>query len=405
MHRRKENPVTERVVLAYSGGLDTSVAIGWIAEETGAEVIAVAVDVGQGGEDLDVIRKRALACGAVEAEVADAKDEFAYEYCLPAIKANALYMDRYPLVSALSRPTIVKHLVAAARKHGATTVAHGCTGKGNDQVRFEAGISSLAPDLKCIAPVRDYAMTRDKAIAFCESKNLPIATSKKSPYSIDQNVFGRAVETGFLEDIWNAPIEDVYDYTADPAVPREADEVVITFEAGVPVAVDGKAVSVLQAVQQLNERAGAQGVGRIDMVEDRLVGIKSREIYEAPGAIALITAHQELENVTVERELARYKRQVEQRWGELVYDGLWFSPLKRALDGFIEEANRAVSGDIRMTLHGGRAVVTGRRSGQSLYDFNLATYDTGDTFDQSLSKGFIEIFGMSSKIAAKRDLA
>ncbi|MEU7257221.1 MULTISPECIES: argininosuccinate synthase [Streptomyces] len=397
--------MTERVVLAYSGGLDTSVAIGWIAEETGAEVIAVAVDVGQGGEDLDVIRKRALACGAVEAEVADAKDEFADEYCLPAIKANALYMDRYPLVSALSRPTIVKHLVAAARKHGATTVAHGCTGKGNDQVRFEAGISSLAPDLRCIAPVRDYAMTRDKAIAFCESKNLPIATSKKSPYSIDQNVFGRAVETGFLEDIWNAPIEDVYDYTADPAVPREADEVVITFEAGVPVAVDGKAVSVLQAVQQLNERAGAQGVGRIDMVEDRLVGIKSREIYEAPGAIALITAHQELENVTVERELARYKRQVEQRWGELVYDGLWFSPLKRALDGFIEEANRAVSGDIRMTLHGGRAVVTGRRSGQSLYDFNLATYDTGDTFDQSLSKGFIEIFGMSSKIAAKRDLA
>nr|WP_221462998.1 argininosuccinate synthase [Streptomyces olivoverticillatus] len=401
---RKENPVTERVVLAYSGGLDTSVAIGWIAEETGAEVIAVAVDVGQGGEDLDVIRKRALACGAVEAEVADAKDEFAEEYCLPAIKANALYMDRYPLVSALSRPTIVKHLVAAAKKHGATTVAHGCTGKGNDQVRFEAGISSLAPELKCIAPVRDYAMTRDKAIAFCEAKQLPIATTKKSPYSIDQNVFGRAVETGFLEDIWNAPIEDVYDYTANPATPREADEVIITFERGVPVAIDGKPVTVLQAIQQLNERAGAQGVGRIDMVEDRLVGIKSREIYEAPGAIALITAHQELENVTVERELARYKRQVEQRWSELVYDGLWFSPLKRALDGFIAEANEHVSGDIRMTLHGGRAVVNGRKSAQSLYDFNLATYDTGDTFDQSMAKGFIEIFGLSSKMAAKRDL-
>ncbi|MFI2032022.1 argininosuccinate synthase [Streptomyces buecherae] len=397
--------MTERVVLAYSGGLDTSVCIGWIAEKTGAEVIAVAVDVGQGGEDLDVIRKRALACGAVEAEVADAKDEFADEYCLPAIKANALYMDRYPLVSALSRPTIVKHLVAAARKHGATTVAHGCTGKGNDQVRFEAGISSLAPDLKCIAPVRDYAMTRDKAIAFCEENNLPIATTKKSPYSIDQNVFGRAVETGFLEDIWNAPIEDVYDYTSNPATPRDADEVIITFKEGAPVAIDGKPVTVLQAIQQLNERAGAQGIGRIDMVEDRLVGIKSREIYEAPGAIALITAHQELENVTVERELARYKRQVEQRWSELVYDGLWFSPLKRALDGFIAEANQQVSGDIRMTLHGGRAIVTGRRSEQSLYDFNLATYDTGDTFDQSLSKGFIEIFGMSSKIAAKRDLA
>ncbi|MFE9634942.1 argininosuccinate synthase [Streptomyces sp. NPDC006463] len=397
--------MTERVVLAYSGGLDTSVAIGWIAEETGAEVIAVAVDVGQGGEDLDVIRKRALACGAVEAEVADAKDEFADEYCLPAIKANALYMDRYPLVSALSRPAIVKHLVAAAAKHGASIVAHGCTGKGNDQVRFEAGIAALGPDLTCIAPVRDYAMTRDRAIAFAEKADLPIATTKKSPYSIDQNVFGRAVETGFLEDIWNAPIEDIYEYTSNPALPREADEVVISFEAGVPVAIDGEPVTVLQAIQRLNERAGAQGIGRIDIVEDRLVGIKSREVYEAPGAIALISAHQELENVTVERELARYKRQVEQRWGELVYDGLWFSPLKRALDGFIDEASRHVTGDIRMTLHGGRAVVTGRKSGQSLYDFNLATYDSGDTFDQSKAQGFIEIFGLSSKIAARRDLA
>ncbi|MEU6196035.1 argininosuccinate synthase [Streptomyces sp. NPDC047061] len=396
--------MTERVVLAYSGGLDTSVAIGWIAEETGAEVIAVAVDVGQDGEDLDVIRKRALACGAVEAEVADARDEFADEYCLPAIRANALYMDRYPLVSALSRPAIVKHLVAAARKHGATTVAHGCTGKGNDQVRFEAGIVALAPDLTCIAPVRDYAMTRDRAIAFCEAKRLPIATTKKSPYSIDQNVFGRAVETGFLEDIWNGPIEDIYEYTQNPATPREADEVIITFEAGAPVAIDGRPVTVLQAIQELNERAGAQGVGRIDMVEDRLVGIKSREVYEAPGAIALITAHQELENVTVERELARYKRQVEQRWGELVYDGQWFSPLKRALDGFVNEANQHVTGDIRMTLHGGRAVVTGRRSDSSLYDFNLATYDTGDSFDQAAAKGFIDIYSLSSKIAAQRQL-
>ncbi|GGU97761.1 argininosuccinate synthase [Kitasatospora herbaricolor] len=397
--------MTERVVLAYSGGLDTSVCIGWIAEETGAEVIAVAVDVGQGGEDLEAIRQRALDCGAVEAEVADARDEFADEYCLPALKANALYQGQYPLVSALSRPAIVKHLVAAAQKHGATTVAHGCTGKGNDQVRFEVGIQSLAPELKCIAPVRDYAMTRDKAIAFAEAKNLPIVTTKKNPYSIDQNVFGRAVETGFLEDIWNAPVEDVYEYTQDPAAPREADTVVITFEAGVPVAVDGRKVTVLQAIEELNKRAGAQGVGRLDMVEDRLVGIKSREIYEAPGAIALITAHQALENVTVERELARYKRQVEQRWAELVYDGLWFSPLKRALDGFINEANQHVSGEIRLVLHGGRAVVNGRKSDQSLYDFNLATYDTGDTFDQSMSKGFIEIFGLSSKIAARRDLA
>jgi argininosuccinate synthase len=396
--------VTERVVLAFSGGLDTSVAIGWIAEETGAEVIAVAVDVGQGGEDLEVIRQRALDCGAVEAEVADARDEFADGYCLPAMQANALYMDRYPLVSALSRPVIVKHLVAAAKKHGAGIVSHGCTGKGNDQVRFEVGIGALAPELRCIAPVRDYGMTRDKAIELAERNNLPIDVNKKSPYSIDQNVWGRAVETGFLEDIWNGPIEDVYSYTQNPATPRDADELIISFKGGVPVAIDGKPVTMLQAIEELNRRAGAQGVGRLDMVEDRLVGIKSREVYEAPGAIALITAHQELENVTVERDLARFKRQVEQRWGELVYDGLWFSPLKDALDAFIASTQDQVTGDIRMTLHGGRAVVTGRRSERSLYDFDLATYDEGDTYDQSLAKGFVEIWGMPSKIAAKRDL-
>jgi argininosuccinate synthase len=395
--------VTERVVLAYSGGLDTSVAIGWIAEETGAEVIAVAGDVGQGGEDMDVIRERALACGAVDAVVADIRDEFANEYCLPALQANSLYMDRYPLVSALSRPAIVKHLVTAARYHGASIVAHGCTGKGNDQVRFEVGIGALAPELKVLAPVRDSGMTRDKAIAFAAEKGLPIDVTKKSPYSIDQNVWGRAVETGFLEDIWNGPIEDVYDYTQNPATPREADEVVISFAKGVPVAIDGKPVTVLQAIEQLNARAGAQGIGRIDMVEDRLIGIKSREVYEAPGAIALITAHQELENVTVERDLARFKRGVEQRWAELVYDGLWFSPLKRALDEFLASSQEHVTGDIRMTLHGGRAVVTGRRSPAGLYDFNLATYDAGDTFDQSLAKGFVELHGLPSKVAAVRD--
>src|SRR6478735_4770117 len=395
--------VTERVVLAYSGGLDTSVAIGWIAEATGAEVIAGAGDVGQGGEDLNVIRQRALDCGAVEAYVADARDEFAEEYCMPALKANALYLDRYPLVSALSRPVIVKHLVEAARYHGASTVAHGCTGKGNDQVRFEVGIGALAPDIRVLAPVRDSGMSRDKAIAFAEEKGLPIDVTKKSPYSIDQNLWGRAVETGFLEDIWNAPIEDVYDYTADPAVPRDADEVVITFDRGAPVAIDGRPVSVLQAVLELNKRAGAQGVGRLDLVEDRLVGIKSREVYEAPGAIALITAHQELENVTVERDLARFKRQVEQRWGELVYDGLWFSPLKYALDAFLLETQKDVTGEIRMSMHGGRAVVNGRRSEASLYDYDLATYDEGDQYDQSLAKGFVEIWGMPAKIAAKRD--
>jgi argininosuccinate synthase len=384
--------------------LDTSVAIGWIGEETGAEVVAVAVDLGQGGEDLETIRRRALDCGAVEAVVADARDEFANEYCLPALQANALYQGEYPLVSALSRPVIVKHLAEAAKYHGATVVAHGCTGKGNDQVRFEVGIGALAPDLKVLAPVRDFAWTREKAIVWAEERDLPIDVNKKSPYSVDQNVWGRAVETGFLEDIWNAPIEDVYSYTRNPAEERDADEVIVTFDKGVPVALDGETVTVLQAIQELNRRAGAQGIGRLDMVEDRLVGIKSREIYEAPGAIALITAHQALENVTLERDAARFKRQVEQRWSELVYDGLWFSPLKYALDAFIANTQEHVSGEIRMVLHGGRAVVNGRRSEESLYDFNLATYDEGDTFDQGLAKGFVQLWGLPSKIAAKRDL-
>jgi len=395
--------MTDRVVLAYSGGLDTSVAIPYLADQTGAEVIAVALDVGQGGEDLEAIRQRALSCGAVEAVVVDARAEFAADFCMPALRANALYMDRYPLVSALSRPLIVKHLVEAARRYGGTIVSHGCTGKGNDQVRFEVGIGALAPELKVIAPARDFAWTRDKAIAYAEERELPIDVTHKSPYSIDQNLWGRAVETGFLEDIWNAPVEDLYSYTADPAQPREPDEVVIAFEAGVPVSIDGTAVTPLSAVLELNKRAGAQGVGRLDMVEDRLVGIKSREVYEAPGAIALIAAHMELENVTVERDLARFKRSVDQRWSELVYDGLWFSPLKQALDVFIADAQKHVTGEIRMTLHGGRAVVTGRRSAASLYDFGLATYDAGDTFDQSLAKGFVQLWGLPSRLAAARD--
>ncbi|MCZ3389137.1 MAG: argininosuccinate synthase [Actinomycetia bacterium] len=393
----------ERIVLAYSGGLDTSVAIGWIAEERNADIIAVAGDVGQGGEDMEVIRERALACGAAESVVLDLKEEFANDFCLPALQANALYMDRYPVVSALSRPVLAKHLVWAAQEYGATTVAHGCTGKGNDQVRFEVGIGALAPDLDVIAPVRDSGMTRDKAIEFAERRGLPIDVNKKSPYSIDQNVWGRACETGFLEDIWNGPIEDVYGYTSDPGIERDPDEVVIGFEHGVPITIDGSQVTMLKAIQQLNARAGAQGIGRIDMVEDRLVGIKSREVYEAPGAMALITAHMELENVTMERDLARFKRQTDQRWGELVYDGLWFSPLKRSLDAFVQESQKHVTGEIRMTLHGGRAVVTGRRSNESLYDFELATYDTGDTYDQTLAKGFVSIWGMSSRIAARRD--
>ncbi|GGO72413.1 argininosuccinate synthase [Nonomuraea cavernae] len=395
--------MTERVVLAFSGGLDTSVAIPFLAEKMNAEVIAVAVDLGQGGEDMEAIQKRAMDCGAAESVVVDAKEEFAADFCVPALQANALYMDRYPLLSSLSRPLIAKHLVTAAKRFGGTVVSHGCTGKGNDQVRFEAGLAALAPDLKVVAPARDFAWTRDKAIDFAERKGLPIETTKKNPFSIDQNLWGRAVETGFLEDIWNGPTEDVYSYTADPSVPREPDEIVITFERGVPVKLDGRALTPYQVIEELNRRAGAQGVGRIDLVEDRLVGIKSREVYEAPGAIALITAHMELENVTVERDLARFKRGVDQRWSELVYDGLWFSPLKNALDALIADAQRYVSGDIRMTLHGGKATVTGRRSEESLYDFSLATYDTGDTFDQSLAKGFVQLFSLPAKIAAARD--
>ena len=395
--------MTDRVVLAYSGGLDTSVAIPYLAKMTGGEVVAVALDLGQGGEDMESVRQRALDCGAVEAVVVDAKDEFAEEYCLPTIKANGMYMKQYPLVSAISRPLIVKHLVEAAEEHGGTHVAHGCTGKGNDQVRFEVGFADMNPDLKIIAPARDFAWTRDKAIAFAEEINLPIEQSTKSPFSIDQNVWGRAVETGFLEDLWNPPTKDLYAYTEDPAMGNAPDELIISFENGVPVAIDGRKVSVLEAIEELNRRGGAQGVGRLDMVEDRLVGIKSREVYEAPGATVLITAHQALEDVTVERELARYKRLIDARWSEEVYDGLWFAPLKRSLDAFIESTQENVTGDIRVVLHGGRVTVNGRRSESSLYDFNLATYDTGDTFDQTLARGFVELHGLSSKIACRRD--
>lgn len=394
----------KRVVLAYSGGLDTSVAISWIGHETGADVVAVSIDLGQGGEDMESVRQRALGCGAVEAVVVDARDEFANDFCLPAIKANAMYQNQYPLVSALSRPLIVKHLAAAAKEFGADAIAHGCTGKGNDQVRFEVGFNALVPNAEVIAPVRDYAWTREKAIAFAEEHDLPINVTKKSPFSIDQNVFGRAVETGYLEDLWNAPTKDVYCYTEDPSVNWAApDEVIISFKEGKPVALDGRQMSLLEIIQELNRRAGAQGIGRIDMVEDRLVGIKSREIYEAPGAVTLMRAHREMENVCMERELTRFKNRIEDRWTELVYDGLWYSPLKESLDAFINESQKHVTGDIRLVMHGGNINVNGRRSDESLYDFNLATYDEGDSFDQTLAKGFVQLHGLSSKINAQRD--
>ena len=392
----------QRVVLAYSGGLDTSVGIGWLKEATGKEVVAMAIDVGQGGEDMEVIRQRALDCGAVESVVIDAQAEFADDYIMPALKANALYQKRYPLVSAISRPLIAKYLAKTAKELGADTVAHGCTGKGNDQVRFEASVAAISPDLTSIAPIRDLALTRDKAIEYAAKHNLPIAQSKKSPYSVDQNVWGRAVETGFLEDPWNAPIEDLYTYTQDPDVLRDPTEVIIKFDQGIPVAIDGVSYSAIEMVKKMNELAGAHGIGRIDIVEDRLVGIKSREIYEAPAGIALIQAHEELENLTLERDVNRFKKGIEDKWATMVYEGLWFSDLKRSLDVFIDHTQKHVSGEIRLKLRGGRAVVTGRRSEQSLYDFDLATYDTGDTFDSSLAKGFIELWALPSKISAKR---
>jgi argininosuccinate synthase len=394
--------MAQRVVLAYSGGLDTSVGIGWLKDATGKEVVAMAIDVGQGGEDMEVIRQRALDCGAVESVVIDAQSEFADDYIMPALKANALYQKRYPLVSALSRPLIAKYLAKTAKELGADTVAHGCTGKGNDQVRFEASVAAISPELVSIAPIRDLALTRDKAIEYAAEHNLPIAQSKKSPYSVDQNVWGRAVETGFLEDPWNAPIEDLYTYTQDPDVLRDPTEVIVTFDQGIPVAIDGVSYSAIEMVKKMNELAGAHGVGRIDIVEDRLVGIKSREIYEAPAGIALIQAHEELENLTLERDVNRFKKGIEDKWATMVYEGLWFSDLKRSLDVFIDHTQKYVSGDVRLKLRGGRAVVTGRRSEQSLYDFNLATYDTGDSFDSSLAKGFIELWALPSKISAKR---
>lgn len=396
--------MSNRVVLAYSGGLDTSVGIGWLKDATGKEVIALAVDVGQGGENMEDIRQRALDCGAVEAIVVDAKDEFANDFVMPALKANALYQKRYPLVSALSRPLIAKHLARVAAEVKADSVAHGCTGKGNDQVRFEAAVTALAPELTSIAPIRDLAMTRDKAIGYAEEHGLPIKQSKKNSYSVDKNVWGRTVETGPLEDPWSAPEDDVWEYTDNPANGLAAEDVTITFLKGVPVALDGVAVTPLEAIAKLNTLAGRHGVGRVDIIEDRLVGIKSREIYEVPAALTLINAHEELENLVLERDLGRYKRKMEADWANLIYDGLWFSDLKASMDAFMESTQEYVSGDVRVNLHAGVAIVTGRQSAHSLYDFDLATYDTGDTFDQSHAKGFIELWSLPSKISAKRKL-
>ena len=388
--------MTQRVVLAFSGGLDTSVAVRWLMEHQGVEVIAVAVDVGQaadsGGEDWDAIRNRALAAGAIEATVVDARAEMAEDFCMPALMANAKYEGKYPLVSALSRPVIVRHLVAEARLHGATAVAHGCTGKGNDQVRFEVSTRALAPDLEVIAPARLWGLSREDCIEYAAKWDIPLSVTKEKLYSIDENLWGRAIECGVIEDPWNRPPEDVYTMTRPTAI--EPTELVIAFESGVPVSVDGRSLAPAPLIAEMNRIVGSYGFGRLDMVENRRVGIKSREAYECPGALALLLAHADLEDLTLERDLHHEKIRLEPRWSELVYDGLWFSPLKQALDAFFSESQRHVTGEVRLRLDTGRCWVVGRRSTLSLYDHGLATYDNTDTFRHEDAEGFVRLWGL-----------
>ena len=388
--------MTERVVLAYSGGLDTSIAVRWLMENHGVEVVAVAVDVGQaaetGGEDWDAIRNRALTAGAVEAVVVDARAEMAEDFCMPALVANAKYEGKYPLVSALSRPVIVKHLVEEARRHGATSVAHGCTGKGNDQVRFEVGTRALAPDLNVLAPARVWGLTREDSIEYAAKWDIPLTVTKEKLYSIDENLWGKAIECGVIEDPWNRPPEDVYTMTVPTAT--EPTELVLGFEAGLPVSLDGRALAPEPLIAELTRVVGSYGFGRLDMVENRRVGIKSRETYECPGALALLLAHADLEDLTLERDVHHEKIRLEPRWAELVYDGLWFSPLKHALDAFFNETQKHVTGEVRLRLDQGRCWVVGRRSPVSLYDHGLATYDASDTFRHQDAEGFVRLWGL-----------
>ena len=375
-------------------------AVRWMIEELGTEVIAVAADVGQGG-DWEAIRDRALAAGAVEAVVVDCREEFAYDFVAPALKANARYEGKYPLISSLSRPVIAKHLVAAAREHGADAIAHGCTGKGNDQVRFEVSTRALAPDLETIAPVRGWGLSREDSIEYAGRWGIPITVTRESPYSIDQNLWGRTVECGVLEDPWQQPPEEVYELTTPTAT--EPCDMVIRFEEGVPVAIDGRTLPLHELIREVTEVVGSYGWGRVDMVENRRVGIKSREIYECPGALALLMAHADLEDLTLERDLAHEKARLEPRYAELVYDGLWYSPLKAALDAFVEESQRFVTGDVRLRCEiPGRCIVAGRRSPVGLYDYGLATYEAGDRFRHQDAEGFVRLWGLGVETWAAR---
>lgn len=390
----------EKVVLAYSGGLDTSVAIKWLVDE-GFDVVACCLDIGE-GRDMQFIKDKALQVGAIESYALDCKEEFANDYALIALQGHTFYEQSYPLVSALSRPLIAKKLVEVAHAAGATTVAHGCTGKGNDQVRFEVAIAALDPHLKVIAPVREWKWSREEEIAYAAEKGVPIPANLDNPYSIDQNIWGRACECGILEDPWAAPPKEAYAITAElEDTPDVADIVEITFDQGVPVALNGVEMSFYEIIDELNITAGKHGIGRIDHVENRLVGIKSREVYECPGAITLMRAHKELEDLTFVTELAHFKPTIENQLSDAIYNALWFNPLTDALIAFLKATQKYVNGVVRVKLFKGNAIVEGRKSDNSLYNENLATYTSADTFDQHAAIGFIKLFGLPTKVNAE----
>ena len=393
----------ERVVLAYSGGVDTTVCIPYLKNEFGVkEVITLAADLGQ-GEELGPIQKKALDAGVMESLVEDLTETFITDYAFPAIKANALYENRYPLSTALARPLIAKALVAAAEKYGADAVAHGCTGKGNDQVRFDVAIAGLNPNLKVLAPAREWGMSREEAIAYGEKFGLTFPVKKSSPYSIDRNLLGRSVEAGILENPWNEPPEEVYALTKAIAdTPNEPEYLEINFEAGIPVGLNNTHLAPVELITQLNILAGKHGIGRLDMIENRLVGIKSREIYEAPALLVLIAAHRDLESLTLNANVTQYKRGIEQTYSELVYNGLWFSPLKDALDAFIDKTQERVSGTIRIKLFKGNATIVGRQSPNALYTEELATYGADDQFDHNAAEGFIYVWGLPTRIWSEK---
>jgi len=392
-----------KVVLAYSGGVDTSVCIPYLKEEWGVkEVITLAADLGQ-GDELDPIREKALKSGASESLVINAQESFVKDYAFAALQANALYENRYPLSTALARPLIAKLLVEAAEKYGADAVAHGCTGKGNDQVRFDVSIAALNPNLKVLAPAREWGMSREETIAYGERFGIPSPVKKSSPYSIDRNLLGRSIEAGPLEDPWTEPLEEVYLLTKAIAdTPNEPEYVEIGFEQGIPTTLNGKALSPIELVTQLNQLAGNHGIGRIDMIENRLVGIKSREIYETPGLLVLIQAHRDLESLTLTADVSHYKRGIEETYSQIIYNGLWYSPLKAALDAFIQKTQERVSGTVRVKLFKGNATMAGRKSDNSLYSPDLATYGAEDQFDHKAAEGFIYVWGLPTRVWSQK---